>query len=203
MKKFWTKTTRTTLLLLIILFLSAALFIQANSSTTVSNPLFASRSAAWERPASMSVQTEDISETITGYDATTSLGDVGSPVQATPAPTPQDQYRSAQQQDLENANGLVSSLRRIIRSGNSMNALRSSNNPTLQRRCFEGMKKLQSEARDIRQRRRNITLSSSTTSLGKVFSNIMKCVSCDSDAPNYCALATKDLIEINRSLSIN
>ena len=86
-----------------------------------------------------------------------------------------------------------------------MDVLRNRANSVLKRRCYQGMQKLQSDITSIRQRRKNIAIRSSdeSVSLNKVFSNIMKCVSCDGDASQFCNVAQKDLDIITRSLSLN
>ena len=105
--------------------------------------------------------------------------------------------------DLKTANGLAMELRRIVRAGRSMEALRNSHNKTLERRCYDGMHKLQREARAIKARRRNLAVPTQSFSLDQVFSNILKCVSCEGDAMMACDLAQKDLDMVVRSLSMD
>ncbi|GMQ80607.1 MAG: hypothetical protein BMS9Abin05_0035 [Rhodothermia bacterium] len=84
-----------------------------------------------------------------------------------------------------------------------MKALRNIPNRSLRRRCYDGMQKLQAEARAIMTRRRNLAVPTRSLSLDEVFSNVMKCVSCGGDAKQACDLAQKDLDVIARSLSMD
>lgn len=105
--------------------------------------------------------------------------------------------------DLQTTNGLAMELRRIVRAGRSMETLRNSPIQGLKRRCYDGMQRLQAEVIAIKARRKNLAVTTKSLSLGKVFSNVMKCVSCGGDAKKACDLARKDLNVIVRSLSMD
>ncbi|TDI69984.1 MAG: hypothetical protein E2O85_04585 [Bacteroidetes bacterium] len=105
--------------------------------------------------------------------------------------------------DLQSANGLAMELRRIVRAGRSMESLRNTQNQALRRRCYDGMRKLQAQAIAIKTRRKNLAVPTRSLSLEKVFSNILKCVSCAGNANQACNLAQKDLDLIVRSLSMD
>ena len=105
--------------------------------------------------------------------------------------------------DLQTTNSLAMELRRIVRAGRSMETLRNSPIQALKRRCYDGMQRLQAEVIAIKARRKNLAVTTQSLSLGKVFSNVMKCVSCGGDAKKACDLARKDLNVIVRSLSMD
>ena len=205
MKKFWTRTTTTAVLVAIILMLSAALLVQVTDpgGSTAESQSFARSS--WASTSSAS-ESELDGELLSGYDGVEgrvqSGADIGSSA-STARSTEKDATRPARRQDLQNANSLVSELRRIVRAGNKMEVLRSTENGALTRRCFDGMKKLQSDVLNISKRRQNIAVSGSSVSVSHMLANVMKCVRCDAAAINYCKAAESDLNEIHRSLSIN
>ncbi len=196
MKAFWTTTTKTAILLTIILLLSAAIASLATNSSgpgDIDYDDFYAYEDDWE----------GFLENLPAYDA-----DVYA-AHATAGTTGGGSGRitgsSSSVKDLVTANGLVKELRRIVRAGSSMDVLRNRANSVLKRRCYEGMQKLRSDIASIRQRRKNLAIGSSaeSVSLDKVFSNIIKCVSCDGDASQFCHVAQKDLDTITRSLSLN
>lgn len=201
MKKKRSRATKTGLLIAIILMLAVAVIIQAgfmSASSTADQDEY----VYWD---DMDEAYDDPGLVGSGYGSASSSTHANQAAElSSPAPTAVVKSSgSTPSQDLKNANGLVTALRRIVRAGQKMDLLRSTSNHTLRRRCVEGMKKLQNEALQIRSRRKNIALPSASTPLGKVFGNIMRCASCDDDANNYCAIAQKDLDEISRSLSLN
>jgi hypothetical protein len=205
MKRTRTKTTTTGLLVAIILLLSAALFIQAGGYTSSENFSRPAQPARWENPAPADYPEPTTNDRIAGYGAPMPAVEMTSESTASSeseAAVPAERVQPAVD-DLRNANSLVGELRRIVRAGQKMDVLRSTGNNALSRRCVDGMKKLQADLVEIRKRRRNVAVSGSAGSLNSVFLNMMKCVSCNGDAMNYCVQAEQELNEIDRSLSIN
>ncbi len=192
MKAFWTTATKTAILLTIILLLSAAIASLATDSSgpgDIDYDDFYAYEGDWD----------GFLENLPAYDA-----DVYT-AHATAGGSGRITGSSSSVKDLVTANGLVMELRRIVRAGRSMDVLRNRANSVLKRRCYEGMQKLRSDIASIRQRRKNLAIGSSaeSVSLDEVFSSIIKCVSCDGDASQFCNVAQKDLDIITRSLSLN
>ena len=205
MKKARTKTTTTGILVAIILLLSTALFIQAGGYTSNENGSQPVDPTRWENPAPADYPEPTTNERIAGYGSpmpAVEMTSESTASSASEAAAPAERVQAAKD-DLRNANSLVGELRRIVRAGRKMDVLRSTGNNALTRRCVDGMKQLQADLVEIRKRRRNVAVSSSAGSLNSVFLNMMKCVTCNSDATNYCVKAEQELNEINRSLSIN
>jgi len=205
MKKFWLKTATTAALIAIILVLSAALYVQSNDRDPAFRATSNSQPVSYGEFRSES-DFDDFDEEFAGFgSASPALSGAENGVGSAPpaAASSADATKPAGRQDLLNANSLVSELRRIVRAGESMDPLRTGDNNTLSRRCFDGMKKLQSDVREVAKRRQNIVVSGSSVSMNRMFGNIMKCVSCEDGASRYCPLAERDLDLVRQSLSID
>ncbi len=199
MNGLWTTAIKTAILLTIILLLSAAVAILATDSSGPGNVDYGD----YDDSYAYEDDWEDFGENLPEYDADLQTAHVSAGT--TGGGSGRVTGSSSGARDLATANGLVMELLRIVRAGRSMDVLRNSPNPVQKRRCFDGMKKLQSDVMSIKARRKNLALraSAESVSLSKVFGNVMKCVSCDGDAGQACNLAQKDLDIIIRSLSLN
>lgn len=206
MKKIWTQTTKTGALITTILLLSAALLIQAQSQISPSDQSHLPRQYQQDPAADQALYTGDEYDWVPAYGGPASSLNESTPASAEKVSADDASEKVADAkaaEDLAQANGLVTTLARIIRSGKKMRLLRSTKNPALERQCFELMTILRNQTQEVAARRRNIILQANAKSLGTIFSNVMKCVRCDTQAEQYCALAQQDLNEINRSLSLD
>ncbi|GMQ80606.1 MAG: hypothetical protein BMS9Abin05_0034 [Rhodothermia bacterium] len=188
---FWTKETK---IALVILVLFSGLMAYLILGDNVSSHQASNVSAANSRETTEYVEepTQDLDYFETDYG---SVGGSSAPISAhsNPAVAATSEYSES-----VTVQWLIMELRRLIRAGRSMEALRNSDNLTLTRRCLDGMQRLQKQSRSIMSKGGSLPLPTEPPSINSVLSKIRVCTSCGSAARQSCSEADRDLTMIEQ-----
>ena len=190
---FWTKETTITLSILVLFSALVAYLIWDENTSSNQTPYV---SAANSREAIEYVEepTQDVDSFDSEY---VSVGASSAPKSAHSNPSMAATTEFSQSVTVE---WVIAELRRLIRAGRSMEALRNSDNLTLNRRCLDGMQKLQKQSRSIMSRGGSLPFPTEPPTINEVISKIKVCTSCGSSARKACIEAERDITLIAKGV---